>query len=539
MKTGQALDVRISEDLSLTSYFLEHNLEAGRADKVAAYYLDQIYTFRDLCALTNKLGNVLKQFGVGLADRVLLVLQDRPEWLAGWFATMKVGGVATHVYTYLPAADYGYFIGYVQPRVVIVDTTTLEAVREGIRQAGRMTILLVAGDQLPPLEANEYGFDAMVAGAAPALDPVSPNRKNLAFWNFSGGTTGKPKGVSHSHDHGVVSCESFQHIIPYTPDDVVLRAPKLFFHYARDLGMNWALRAGASVCLCPERTTPEGLFELIAKHRPTILLNVPTMMRAMLKSPEAVNANLSSLRLCMSSGELLSEQLYKEFTDTFGVEVMNVHGSAESCLGYFINRPGKVKPGSSGTITPLVQVKIVDGEGNEVPQGDTGVVWVRSEASGSGYHEDPAKSRETFFGDNWINTNDLFREDQDGYFWYMGRANDIIKVSGVYVSPLEVEICLAEHPAVRECVVMGVEDADGLLKITAFVVLRALAEPSLDLAAELIAFCRQRMAPFKAPRKIDFQPNLAKTGQGKIDRRTLLERLSVGAEGSGNAFTPV
>ncbi len=527
MRAGQTLNFRISEELSLTNYYLEHNLEVGRANKVAAIYLDQSYTFQDLSILTNKLGNVLKQQGVGLADRVLLVLQDRPEWMAGWFATMKVGGVTTHAYTYLTPADYAYFIGYVQPRVAIVDTTTLEAVREGIRQAGRNTILLVAGEKLPELKANEFGFDNLVAAASASLDPVSPNRNNLAFWNFSSGTTGKPKGVLHSHDHGMISCESFQHVVPYTHDDVVLWASKLFFHYTRDLGMNATLRAGASVCLNPERTTAEGLFDLIVKYRPTILLNVPTMMRAMLKSPAAATADLSSLRLCLSSGELLSEQLYKEFTNTFGVEVANVHGSAETCLGCFINLAGKLKPGSSGTITPLTKVKLVDDKGSEVPNGDTGVLMVQSGASGYGYHSEPEKSRETFPGDNWVNTNDLFREDEDGYFWYVGRANDMIKVSGVYVSPLEIELCLAEHPAVRECVVMGVEDADKLLKTTAFVVLRNHAEPSADLAAELIAFCRQRLAPFKAPRKIDFQSNLARTGQGKIDRRALLARLAV------------
>ena len=327
--------------------------------------------------------------------------------------------------------------------------------------------------------------------------------------------------------------------IQYTPDDVVMRVPKLFFHYARDPGMNVPLRAGASVCLCPGRATPEGLFELIAKHRPTVLLNVPTMMRAMLKSPKAAQADLSSLRMCLSSGELLSEQLYKEFTDTFGVEVVNLHGSAETGLAYFMNRSGRTKPGSSGTVGPFVQVKIVDGNGRQVTQGDTGVLWVQSDASGSGYHGDTVKSRETFLGNSWVNTNDLFREDEDGFYWYMGRANDMIKVSGVYVSPLEVEICLAEHPFVRECVVMGVEDADGLLKTAAFVVLRDHAAASAELAAELAAFCRQRMAPFKAPRKIEFQPDLPKTGQGKIDKRALLARLSDGVDRSDRALTSV
>jgi len=539
METGIQFDLAIPEDLSLTHYFLEHNLQAGRADKVAAHYLDDALSFADLSALTNRVGNVLVELGVSTADRVLLVLQDCPEWLAGWFATMKVGAVATHAYTFLPPADYAYFVAYVQPKVVIADASTLEAVREGIRQAGLNVALLVAGRQPPALQENEYSLEEMIRNAREVLHAVSPHRKNLAFWNFSSGTTGNPKGVPHTHDHGVVGYESFQHIVQYSPDDVVLRIPKLFFHYARDLGMNAPLRAGASVCLCPERATPERIFELIAKHRPSVLINVPTMMRAMLKSSASDGADLSSLRLCVSSGELLSAQLYQEFKDKFGVEVMNVHGSAETYLGYFINRPGRVRPGSSGTVAPFVQVKVLNADGAEVTKGDTGVLWVRSEASGFGYHDEPVKSRETFPGDNWVNTNDLFRQDEDDYFWYMGRANDVIKTSGLYVSPVEIEICLARHPTVRECTVAAMEDADGLLKITAFVVLHASADPSPATGEELIAHCRRHMAPYKAPRQIAFRPELPKTGAGKIDKRALLTAGTADSAGSEHAPTQV
>jgi acyl-coenzyme A synthetase/AMP-(fatty) acid ligase len=304
--------------------------------------------------------------------------------------------------------------------------------------------------------------------------------------------------------------------------------PKLFFHYARDLGMNWPLRAGAAVCLYPERATAEVIFALIAKYRPSILLNVPTMMRSMLKSPEAGTADLSSVRLCLSSGELLSEQLHNDFTRTFGVKVVNVHGSAETYLAHLLHRPGDVLPGSSGKIAPLVEVKIVDTQGNEVPEGETGILRVRSDACGTGYHCDPEESMSTFVGDGWVNTNDLFRVDKDGYFWFMGRATDLIKVSGIYVAPLEVEKCLEQHPAVRECVVVGVPDADGLLKCKAFVALRSGFEPSRWTAGELNEFCRANIARHKAPRLIEFLAELPKTGQGKIDKQQLLLRDSAG-----------
>ncbi len=531
MKRGPSTDISIPDELTLSSFYLEENLACGRGGKVAAYYEDQIYTFSELCQLANRAGNVLKALGVGFQDRVLLILQDSPEWLAAWFGTMKIGGVATHAYTYLRPADYEYFIGYVQPKVVVVDRTTLAMVREGANKVAHPVVILVAGRDRPPLEKGEVDFGDRLATASPLLAARSPNKRNLAFWNFSGGTTGEPKGVPHSHEQGVVGFESYQSVIQYTPQDVVLRVPKLFFHYARDLGMNWPLRAGAAVCLAPERTTPESIFRMIAKYRPTVLLNVPTMMRAMLESSEAKHADLSCIRRCLSSGEHLSDQLYAAFTKAFGIEVSNVHGSAEALLGYFVDRAGEVRPGSSGKVAPLVTVKLVDKQGCEVPEGETGVLWVRSAACGTGYHLYPEKSEETFLGDHWINTKDLFREDEDGYFWYMGRANDLMKVSGVYIAPLEIETCLVRHPAIRECTVLGVEDSDGLLKAKAFVVLKDGVLPTDATAAEIAEYCRRQLASYKVPKMIEFVAALPKTGQGKIDKRLLSTRGALAEAG--------
>jgi acyl-coenzyme A synthetase/AMP-(fatty) acid ligase len=382
--------------------------------------------------------------------------------------------------------------------------------------------MLVAGEDLPPLGRKEYSLNALIKEASDILDPAPTTKNDLAFWNFSGGTTGKPKGVPHMHHDGIVGFESFQQTVRYKPKDIVYRVPKLFFHYARDLGMNWAIRAGAAVALSPERSTVETTFKALFKYRPTVVLNVPTMMRAMLQSPEAKNADLSFIRLVLSSGEPLSGDLYKEFTKAFKVEVLNTVGSAETYLGYFMDAPGKVRPGSSGKIQSLVEVRIVDGDGKEVPKGEVGVLHVRSEASGTYYHGEHEKTKKTFLGGDWVNTNDLFREDEDGYFWYEGRADDLIKVSGVYVAPLEIQKCLEGHEAIRECVVLGVNDADGLAKTKAFIVLNDGFEPSEALAETLKEHCKQKMAPFKAPRFIEFLKDLPKTGQGKIDKRQLL-----------------
>jgi len=290
MERGPDIDIVVPDKLNLATYYLDENLTQERSQKTAIYYEGETYTFSDVAVLTNKIGNILKDLNVLMEDRVLLVLQDSPEWIAGWFAIMKIGGVATHAYTYLQPSDYEYFFNYVRPRVVIADATTIDRVREGTRNSSFPKAILIAGENLPELHEGEYSLSALIGSASAQLDAEQTSRDDLAFWNFSGGTTGKSKGVPHMHHDGVVGFESFQYIAKYTPDDIVLRVPKLFFHYSRDLGMNWALRAGAVVALFPQRTTADLVFELIDRYKPTVLLNVPTMMRAMLQSPRAKRA---------------------------------------------------------------------------------------------------------------------------------------------------------------------------------------------------------------------------------------------------------
>lgn len=518
------VEITVPDSFNLSTYILEENIQKGRGENAALYYRKETYSFNDLSRLTNRVGNILRQFDVGFEDRVLLVLQDSPLWIASWFAAMKVGGVATHAYTYLTHDDYRYFIEYVRPRVVIADADTIAKVRVGAKSANYKRAILVSGVPENSLEKNEYALEAMIEKADDRLEAAQTSKNDMAFWNFSGGTTGKPKGVPHMHHDIVYGFESFNQIVGYTEKDIVLRVPKLFFHYARDLGMNWPLKAGAAVALFPERSTASVVFDMIARYRPTILLNVPTMMRSMLQTPRSEWPDMSCLRLCIASGEPLSADLYKDFTREFGVEVINSVGSAETYVGYIVDRPGQVVPGAAGKGTPLVDVRLVDGNGKDVEKGETGVLWVRSEASGWCYHQDHEKTKKTFLGNDWINTNDLFTLDENEYYWYKGRADDLIKVSGVYVSPMEIEKCLESHESVRECVVMGLKDKDGLLKTKAFISLKSGFLPSEELADQIQRFCREKMASYKAPRTIEFFDELPKTGQGKIDKRQLREK---------------
>lgn len=525
MSRGEDIGLSIPEQLNLTTYFLEENLTKGRGNKVAIYYQDESYTFNDLCTLTNRIGNILKELGVGLEDRVLLVLQDSPEWAASWFAIMKIGGVATHAYTYLQPGGYEDFVNLIRPKVVVVDDTTLDGVREGVKRTRYSPALLVAGKSPLTLGKGECNLNNMVKSAGDYLETEPTSKDDIALWNFSGGTTGKPKAVPHMHHDGVIGCESWQYIVHNSKDDVVLNVPKLFFHYAHDLGMNFAFRAGAAVVLFPERSRASLIFKLVEKHKVTILVNVPTMMRAMLQTPEQERSDLSSLRLCYSAGEALSPQLYQEWMETFGVKIVNNIGSAESYMAYLIQRPGDRAPaGSAGSVAPLLETRIVDKEGNEVPKGETGVLWIHTDTAGQCYVREHDKSKRTFLGNDWINTDDLFREDENGYFWYSGRADEMVKISGVYVSLLEMESCLQIHPAVKECGVLGLEDSDGLVKSKAFVALNKGSEASERMADELKTFCKEKLASYKSPKLIEFLSELPKTGQGKIDKRQLRER---------------
>ena len=524
MIKGEQIEFSLPERLNLGSYYLDVNLEAGRGEKTAIYYKDRTYSFLDLWRLTNRVGNVFKGLGVEPENRVLLILEDSPEWVAAWLGAMKIGAVGTHAYTYLMPHDYAYLLNLIKPKVVVVDMTTLEKVREGARSARYPKAFLVAGEGVGDLEQGEYSLGEMIESAGDRLEVEPTHRDDLAFWNFSGGTTGKPKGVPHMHRDSVLSFNSFNSILGYKTGDIVLLVPKLFFHYARDNGLLFALRSGAGVILFGEKATAPLIFQLIRKFRPTVMLNVPTMMRAMIQMPERERSDLSCLRHTISSGEVLSPQLYREWLSAFGVEVIDRLGSAESGMGYLCNRLAAVRPGSSGTVTPLAEIRLVDGEGSEVPRGQPGLLLTRSDAAGQYYVREHEKSKTTFLVDEWVNTGDIFTHDEQDYFWYVGRADEMVKVSGVWVSPLEIERSLQECPLVKECAALGAKDRDGLTKIKAFVALKDGARGSADLQDELRRFCRERLAPNKIPKAFEFLDELPKTGQGKIDRRLLRER---------------
>jgi benzoate-CoA ligase family protein len=461
---------------------------------------------------------VLRDLGVRQEERVLLALSDGVEFVATWYAAQKIGAVTAEIYTFLPAKDVAYYLEYTRAGVVVVDATTLERVREARPASPWLRTVLTVGVPPDELRDGEASFDALVAQAPADLDPAATSPDDIAVWKFTTGSTGMPKACVH---RTVTPLRSFEHyargVLDIREDDLVLPVPKLFFGYARDLAALYPFGVGAAGIVFPERATTERIFELVARHRPTILVNVPTMIGAMLEQPER---DLSCLRLCTSAGEALPEELHHRWLDAFGVEVLDGIGSSEAYHIYISNRPGAARPGTLGRAVPGYRARVVDENGREQPEGETGRLWIEGDTAALMYWGAREKSLETFSGDT-VMSGDLVARDADGFLHYRGRADDLLKVGGIWVAPQEIERCLAAHPDVAECAVVGYEE-DGLQKPRAFVVLHQ--EATADAAA-LQAHVKATLSPHKYPRDVRFVAELPRTGSGKIDRRALREVL--------------
>jgi benzoate-CoA ligase family protein len=497
---------------NIASYFLDRNLEEGRGGNTALLTGDRSMVYAELAALTNQVGNVLRELGVRQGDVVLLALSDGAEFVSVWYAAQKLGAVTAEVYTFLQAKDYAYYLGYTEPRLVVADAVTLPALRE----AGA-TNLLVTGVPQDELRPGEHHLETLVGQASSELDAAPTSLDDVAIWKFTTGSTGAPKACVHTARSPLESYERYARgVLEIRSDDKVLAVPKLFFGYARDLVALFPFGVGGTAIAFGERSTAALLFELIARHRPTILVNVPTMMSAMIAHPAAADQDLSCLRLCTSAGEALPSELHRKWDHTFGVEVVDGIGSSEAYHIYLSNRPGHVRRGSLGQAVPGYQVRVLDETGAELPDGEIGALEVAGPTIAREYRGDAEKTARTFHGDSVL-SSDLFSRDSEGFFRHHGRADDLLKVGGVFVAPSEIEDCLLGHPDVTECAVAG-REVDGLVLPRAYVVLRDGAEPD---AQALQDFTRARLAGHKYPREIRFVAGLPRTANGKLDRRAL------------------
>jgi len=357
--------------------------------------------------------------------------------------------------------------------------------------------------------------------AADECTAADTHRDDIAIWLFTSGSTGRPKGAVHlQHDLPYNTEVYAKRTLGVSADDITVAVPKLFFGYATGTNLLFPFAVGGATALFAERSTPEKLFEVIERYRPTILTTVPTMINSMLNLEGAAQKDLSSLRFCYSAGEALPVELYTRWKETFGVEIYDGIGSAEMFHIYISNRPGDVKPGSLGRIVEGYEAKLVDAAGNQVATGEMGTLKIKGDSAALCYWNVHGKSKETFAGD-WCTTGDQFHVDSRGYYWYHGRTDDMLKVSGVYVAPAEIENCLLQHRAVLECAVVGHDSGNGLVKPKAFIVAREDCTPCEELAEEIKQFVKSSLALHKYPRWIEFVESLPKNDRGKVDRRQL------------------
>jgi benzoate-CoA ligase len=509
----------------MADYFLYHNLEEGRESKVCLYYEDRKWTYGQVARLSNQTGNALRELGANLEDRVLLVLPDCPEFVWTWFGAARIGAVITMVNPLLPVADYEYYLDYTRAKVAIVHESLLKTFVEAAATARYLRgVLVVATGGLNshslPENIKWVGFNEAVNGSAEECSPADTRRDDIAIWLFTSGSTGHPKGAVHLQHDLPFNTEVFaKSTMGVCAGDLTVSVPKLFFGYATGTNLLFPFAVGGATALFSERSTAEKMFEVIKRYRPTILTTVPTMINSMLNVPGAAAADVSSLRFCYSAGEALPKELYERWMNAFGVDICDGIGSAEMFHIYITNRPGDIKPGSLGRIVEGYEAKVVDADNNEVATGEMGTLKIKGDSAALCYWNAHEKSKETFAGD-WCTTGDQFHVDEDGYYWYHGRTDDMLKVSGVFVAPAEIENCLLQHEAVLECAVVG-HESEGLVKPKAFVVLREGFVAADQLAEEIKQFVKDHIAIYKYPRWVEFVDSLPKNDRGKIDRKKL------------------
>jgi benzoate-CoA ligase family protein len=511
------MSIEFPEHFNMADYFLYHNIEEGRENKTCLYFRDESYTYGETVRMANRTGNALRELGLEIEDRVLIVLPDCPEFVWTWFGASRIGAVITMVNPLLPAEDYKYYLEYTRARVAVIHESLLKNFEEAAGGARYLRQTLVVGSE----HRRFLSFEQAINAQSDECTPADTHRDDIAIWLFTSGSTGHPKGAVHLQHDLPYNTEVFaKRTMRVSENDLTVSVPKLFFGYATGTNLLFPFAVGGATALFSERSTPEKLFEVIERYRPTILTAVPTMINAMLNMEGGAERDIKSLRFCYSAGEALPVELYHRWMETFNVEICDGIGSAEMFHIYITNRPGDVKPGSLGRIVAGYEARIVDADGCEVATEEMGTLRIKGDSAALCYWNAQRASKETFAGD-WCTTGDQFHVDAEGYYWYHGRTDEMLKVSGVFVAPAEIENCLLQHEAVLECAIIGHDAGDRLIKPKAFVVLRPPARASEELAQEIKDFVKAKLARYKYPRWIEFVSSLPKNDRGKIDRKKL------------------
>jgi benzoate-CoA ligase family protein len=500
---------------------LERNLE-HRAHETAIVTAERSWTFHDVAREVNRVGNALLEMGVRRGDRVAILCLDTAEWAVTFFACLKVGAVAVGMNTLLTPRELRHILIDSDARVLLVHDALLAEALEAMTEEARIEHVVIVGDSgaLPP---GAITYDAWIHEASDQLETIRTHRDDYGTLNYSSGTTGLPKGILHAHrDYALTAQLWGVEVLGLGPEDRTFSVAKLFFTFGLGGNLIFPWFVGASVVLHPgSPRQARDVLDALQRFRPTILYNAPTGYASILAIDGfSETYDLGSLRLGVSAGEALPAPVWYAFKERTGIDIIDGIGSTENFHIFISNRLGDIRPGSSGRPVPGYQCRIVDGDGAPVPEGDVGTLHVRGETAALSYLHDAERSRRTFLGE-WLDTGDKYYEDEDGYYWHAGRSDDMLKVGGIWVSPVEVESVLIAHDAVLECAVVGQADDAELVKPKAYVVLTDGHAASDELAHELVAHCVERMARYKRPRWIEFVDELPKTATGKIQRYRL------------------
>jgi benzoate-CoA ligase family protein len=499
---------------------LERNLGV-RADKVALYSQERTLTFRQVSGEVDQVGNALiKKLGVRLGDFVALLCLDQAEWVTSFFGIVKAGGVAVSINTMVTPRECDYILRDCRARVLIVHESLQPAI-EGIRDAQPFLEHVVVVGQ--SARGSDLAYSELIGDQATDLRAAATHRDDPCMLNYSSGTTGEPKGIPHAQKDLPLSAQLYAvDAIGLREDDRTFSVAKLFFTYGSGGNLIWPWYAGASIILSPAPSRiATNLLEAVDRFKPTVFNGVPTSYASMMAVDRfAENHDLSSIRMCISAGESLPVAVWHDWKKRTGHEIVEGIGTTENLALYLTNRLDDTRPGSTGKPVNGYEIKIVDDDGHRVASGETGNLIVKGETAALNYVHQYGKSRRTFLGE-WLATGDRFYVDGDGYYWYVGRSDDMLKVGGIWVSPLEIENTLTGHEAVRESAVIGHPDQSDLIKPKAFVVLQSGHSPSEEMARALIAYCARELAAFKRPRWIEFVDELPRTSTGKIQRSKL------------------
>jgi benzoate-CoA ligase family protein len=483
-------------------------------------------TFGQLCGDADAYGAALLASGLRRGDRVLLFLDDTPAYPAALFGAIRAGLVPLLINTLTPPDLLQFYLADSGARLAICESAFADRFNaEACRETKLEHLVVVNGEVSAHGPVPVQLAPAWLARPPGKLEAADTHRDDMAFWMYSSGSTGRPKGIVHlQHDMLYTHLSYARHFLRLAPDDICFSVPKIFFAYGLGNSITFPFAAGATSVLLPGQPKPAAIFDCIARYRPTVFFGLPTLYTALTKAPEAASADLASLRLCVSAAEILSADVFNAWKALSGLEIMEGLGSSEVLHIYLSNTVETKKRGAAGRRVPGYELRLEDTAGRAVADGEEGILWVRGDSNAPLYWNRPDKTAETMRESGWIYTGDRFVRDADGFHFFRGRADDLVKISGQWVYPLEVELSLADHPLVRECAVLATEGADRLTVLKAFVVLNEGTRASEETTRLLQDYVKGRLLPYKYPRSVAYLDVLPKTGSGKIDRQALLKR---------------